>query len=72
MECEKECKYPDDSIRYGRCRDKIKYEEMFLYFVDWNNRYVIFKNCLYESKMKEDISCTCGAKCKCKVKMTTG
>jgi len=72
MVCENGCKYSDDGVGCGRCRDKVKYEERLLYWVDGDTHYAICKNCLYVRKMKEDISCTCGAKCKCKVKMTTG
>ena len=32
----------------------------------------ICKNCNDVSAIDEDVFCSCGAKCKCKVKMTTG
>ena len=72
MECEKGCKYSDDGVGCGICKDKVKYEDRLLYWVDGDAHYVICKNCNDVSTIDEDVFCSCGAKCKCKVKMTTG
>lgn len=52
MECENGCKYSDDDILCERCRDKVNYEEMLLYWVDENTHYAICKNCSYGVKWK--------------------
>ena len=72
MECGKGCKYSDDGVGCWICKGKVKYEDKLLFWVDGDVHYAICQNCNDASAIGKDVVCTCGAKCKCKVKMTTG